>query len=343
MPTFLRPLVHLSIRYSVIIGIVAVLLLVPLFLQSHYYLRILVLIGIYVILTSSLNLVNGYTGLFSLGHAAFYGIGAYTSAILVKQAGWPVWAGMVSAALVAAACGYLIAKPTIRLTGIFLTLVTLGFTIIVMLIFLNWTSLTKGPLGIAGVPAPSFRGKPFLTPVPYYYLILTLDLLVLFCLSRLVNSRFGRALKAIREDDAAADMCGVNLAYYKIAAFVIAAGMAGVAGSFYSHYMRYISPDAFSHLETFAILTMLAFGGPGNLLGPIVGSAVLISLTEAFRAFAAYRMIIYGMLLIFMMLFRREGLLGGKEYSLVLTWPRKKSDTYTTGDKFLISEDTDQE
>lgn len=208
-----------------------------------------------------------------------------------------------------------------------------------MLILLNWTSLTKGPLGIAGVPAPSFRGKPFLTPVPYYYMILALDILVLFCLSRFVNSRFGRALKAIREDEAAAGICGVNLAHYKIAAFVIASAMAGIAGSFYSHYMRYISPDAFSHLETFAILTMLAFGGPGNLLGPIVGSAVLISLTEAFRMFADYRMIIYGLLLIFMMLFRREGLLGGKEYSLVLNWPRKKAQEYGTGDKFLAPED----
>lgn len=342
MTTFFRSLAHLIIRYSMIIGIIFVLLLIPLFFQNHYYLRILVLIGIYVILTSSLNLVNGYTGLFSLGHAAFYGIGAYTSAILVKQVGWPVWGGMILAALVAAACGYLIAKPTIRLTGIFLTLVTLGFTIIVMLVLLNWTSLTKGPLGIAGVPAPSFRGEPFLTPVPYYYLILVLDIVVLFCLSRLVHSRFGRALKAIREDEAAADMCGVNLAHYKIAAFVIAAAMAGIAGSFYSHYMRYISPDAFSHLETFAILTMLAFGGPGNLLGPIVGSVVLITLTEAFRVFADYRMIIYGLLLIFMMLFRREGLLGGKEYSLVLNWPRKKAKEYVTGDKFLVSEETEK-
>ncbi|GAK55323.1 high-affinity branched-chain amino acid ABC transporter, permease protein [Candidatus Vecturithrix granuli] len=335
----LRTLGHALIRNAVIIGIIFVLLLLPLFLKNHYYLRILVLIGIYVILTSSLNLINGYTGLFSIGHAAFYGIGAYTSAILVRLAGWPVWSGMIFAALAAALSGYLIAKPTIRLTGIFLTLVTLGFNIIVMLILLNWTSLTRGPLGIAGIPAPSFQGKPFLTPTPYYYLILALDLLVLFCLSRLVHSRFGRALKAIREDVAAADICGVDPAYYKITAFVIAAGMAGIAGGFYSHYMRYVSPDAFTHLETFAILTMLAFGGPGNLLGPIVGSAILIILTEAFRVFADYRMIIYGSILIFMMLFRREGLLGGKEYSLVLNWPRKKSAEYSTGDKFLVTED----
>ncbi len=337
-----RFLANLIIRYSMIIGIILVLLVIPLFFENLYYLRILVLIGIYVILTSSLNLVNGYTGLFSLGHAAFYGIGAYTSAILVKQAGWPVWGGMIMAALVAAACGYLIAKPTIRLTGIFLALVTLGFTIVVMLILLNWSSLTKGPLGIAGVPAPSFQGKPFLTPVPYYYLILLIDIVVLFCISRLVSSRFGRALKAIREDEAAADMCGINLAHHKITIFVIAAGMAGIAGSFYSHYMRYISPDAFSHLETFAILTMLAFGGPGNLLGPIVGSAVLISLTETFRMFAEYRMIIYGLLLIFMMLFRREGLLGGREYSLILNWPPKKTKKYVTGDKFLASENENE-
>ncbi len=342
MTKLLPSLFDLIIRYSIILGIVIVLLSIPLFIENSYNLRILIHVGIYVILTSSLNLINGYTGMFSIGHAAFYGIGAYTSALVVMRLGLPIWVGIPAAACMAACCGYLIAKPAIRLKGVFLALVTLGFNMIVMLVFLNWTSLTRGPLGIAGIPAPSFQGKPFLTPVPYYYLILVLDLAVIFCLARLVNSRFGRALKAIREDDNAADMCGVNLAYYKITAFAIAAFMAGIAGGFYSHYMRYVSPDAFSNLETFAIITMLAFGGPGNLIGPIVGSAVLVILTEVFRGFADYRMVIYGTLLILMMVFRREGLVGGKEYSLVLNWPRKKVKEYATGDKFLASEEGDE-
>jgi branched-chain amino acid transport system permease protein len=328
-------LISWLIRHSILIGIILALFLLPLILKNAYILRILIFAGIYVILVSSLNLVNGYTGLFSLGHAAFYGIGAYTSAIVVMRLGFPIWLGMIAAALIAAFFGYLIAHPTTRLTGTYLSLATLGFNIIIMLVFLNWDALTRGPLGIAGIPAPSFLGQKFLSPVPYYYLILVLAFLTIFCLNRLVHSRFGLALKAIREDEQAAAANGINLVYYKVAAFIIAAGIAGIAGSFYAHYMMYISPDTFSQLEAFAILTMLAFGGPGNLVGPVVGAVGLTCVTEVFRSFGDFRMITYGVLLVLMMLFRREGLLGGKEYTLILTWPPQKKELYMGGDKFL--------
>jgi len=162
-----------------------------------------------------------------------------------------------------------------------------------------------------------------------------LDVLVIFALSRLVRSRFGRALKAIREDERAAQACGIPLAHFKTVAFMLGAALAGLAGSFYAHYMRYISPDAFSYTETFNIITILYFGGPGNLLGPIVGSAILISATEAFRVFAAYRMIIFGTVLVGTMLLRREGLLGGREYSFLITWPPRKKVDYGKGDRFM--------
>ena len=201
---------------------------------------------------------------------------------------------MPAAALAAAAAAWLIAIPTLKLKGVYLTVTTLGLNVIIMLVFLNWVELTNGPLGVSGIPAPTLFGHKLSAPADYYYLILAVDVLVIFALSRLVRSRFGRALKAIREDERAAHACGVPLARYKTSAFVLGAAIAGLAGSFYAHYMRYISPDAFSYTETFNIITMLAFGGPGNLLGPIVGSAILISATEAFRVFAAYRMIIFG-------------------------------------------------
>lgn len=330
-----KPLFALCVRYSVLFLVLVALAMAPLVVHDAYIIRILVLVGIYVLLTSSLNLVNGYTGMFSLGHAAFYGVGAYTSAILVLRTGCSVWCGMAAATLSAAATAWLIAKPTLKLKGVYLTLTTLGLNIIIMLVFLNWVDLTRGPLGIAGIPVPRLFGRRFTTPVAYYYLIFIIDAVTIFFLSRLVRSRFGRALKAIREDERAAHACGIPLAHYKTVAFVISAALAGLAGSFYAHYMRYISPDAFSHLETFNIITILSFGGPGNLLGPIAGSAILISATEAFRAFASYRMIIFGAVLVGTMLIRRQGLVGGREYSFLLQWPRKKRVDYGKGDQFM--------
>jgi branched-chain amino acid transport system permease protein len=330
-----HPLVVPCVRYSGVVLLLAALVAAPPLIGDPYVIRIMVMIGIYVLLTSSLNLVNGYTGLFSLGHAAFFGVGAYASAILVMRSGCSVWFGMPAAALAAGAVAWLIAKPTLKLNGIYLTLTTLGLNIIIMLIFLNWVELTNGPLGIAGIPVPTLFGKRLNAPANYYYVVLAVDIVAIFALSRLVRSRFGRALKAIREDERAASACGVPLARYKTIAFVLSAALAGLAGSLYAHYMRYISPDAFSYTETFYIITILAFGGPGNLIGPIVGAAILISATEALRVFADYRMILFGTVLVATMLLRREGLLGGREYSFLITWPRRKTTDFGKGDRFL--------
>lgn len=323
------------IRRSLVFGLLLVLAIFPIFYDNPYFLRIMIAIGIYAVLTSSLNLVNGYTGMFSVGHAAYYGVGAYTSAIVVMRLGAPVAVGMMAGGIMAALAGFLISRPTLRLKGIYLTLVTLGFNIIVMLIFLNWESLTRGPLGIAGIPSPRVFGETIFLPKPYYYLILLINLGVLLVLGRLVHSRYGRALKAIREDQDAAAANGVDLAYYKVTAFMISAGLAGVAGGFYAHYMSYISPDSFDHIESFLILTMLVFGGTGNLVAPVAGTALLVMLTEIFRVFKEYRMIIYGVLLIFMMLFRREGMLGDREYRFMLRWPPRQKVQYGEGDRYM--------
>lgn len=340
MSRLFKEIIYFFIRNSIILGILILLLFLPLLLQNQYILRIIILIGIYIILTSSLNLIVGYTGIYGIGHVAFYGIGAYTSAIIVMKTGVPVWAGIVFAALVAGVCGQLIGRLTLRLKEkLFVALVSLGFSIIVMLIFLNWMRLTNGPLGISGIPAPVFNRRPFKTLTPYYYYIFFLDCIIIFLLSRLVNSRFGRALKAIREDELAAAANGINTSYYKIAAFTIAAAMAGIAGGFFSHYIRFISPDSFWFMESFVMLAMLVFGGRGNLFGPIAGVVTLISLTEMFRIFDNYRMIIYGTLLIFTMLFRKEGLMGGREFSLKIKWPPEKEKVFTVGDRFLDIKD----
>ena len=332
MPRMLRSI----LANAPYIGILAVLMLVPTVAPNDYYIQVAVFMGIYAILTLSLNLLNGYVGLLSIGHAAFYGIGAYASAKLMMAMGVPFLLCMLGAGLIAGAFGYLIAKVTLRLSGIYMTLVTLGFNIILFLVLQNWMSFTNGPLGIMDIPEPDIFGYHISSRTGYYYLILVLVLLTLVSMHRLIGCRFGRALIAIREDELAAEAMGVNTTRYKIQAFVLAAFYAGVAGSFYAHFIGFISPDSFYIYESFILLAMLAFGGQGNLIGPVVGAAALILLPEVFRGLMEYRMIVYGSVLVVMMLVRRQGLLGGKEYSLRLRWfdePEKK--VFTRGDKFL--------
>lgn len=288
----------------------AALAALPLFVRSEYILRIAVYAGIYVILASSLNITNGYTGLFSFGHAAFYGIGAYTAAILATRAGFPFWLTLPLGGAVAGIFGTAIALPTLRLTGIFLALVTIGFQEITYLVILNWISLTRGPMGIPGIPPATIRGLALVGNREYYYLILVLDVIVLFVLSRIVTSRLGRSFVAIREDELAAQSAGIAAFPTKVLSFVIATFFAGIAGAFYAHYARFVSADSFRLDETFVILTMLIVGGMGSLLGPVIGAVFLVVLPEASRFLAEYRGVVYGLILIGVILFRPEGIAG---------------------------------
>jgi branched-chain amino acid transport system permease protein len=322
------------------LAIVAVIALIPLFIRNTYYIQILIFIGLYSILALSLNLLNGYVGLLSIGHAAFYGIGAYASAKLVMEVGLPFPLAMFGSGIIAGIFGYLIAKPTLRLSGIYMTLATLGFNMIFFLILQNWMSFTNGPLGIMDIPPPSIFGYVIESRIQYYYLIFFLLLLTIGSMHRLITCRFGRALVGIRENELAAEAMGVHTTRYKIQAFVLAAFYAGIAGSYYAHFVKYISPDSFYIYESFILLAMLAFGGQGNLIGPVVGAAILIVIPEVFRFLQEYRMLVYGSVLIIMMLVRRQGLLGGKNYSLRLTrFDDQPEAVYTRGDKFLPAEE----
>jgi len=319
--------------------IVALLAAVPAVITNLYHIQVMIFIGIYIILTLSLNLLNGYVGLLSIGHAAFYGIGAYASAKLVMEAGLPFTLAMPCAGAVAGIFGYLIAKPTLRLSGIYMTLATLGFNMICFLILQNWMSFTNGPLGIMDIPPPNIFGYEIETRVQYYYLIFFLVLLTVVSMHRLMTCRFGRALVSIRENELAAEAMGVNTTRYKVQAFVLAAFFAGIAGSYYAHFVKYISPDSFYIYESFILLAMLAFGGQGNLIGPVVGAAVLIVIPELIRFLQEYRMLVYGGVLIIMMLVRRQGLLGGRDYSLRLRrFDEPEKVVFTRGDKFLPTE-----
>ena len=318
------------------IVVLAALISAPEVVPNPYYLQVMTFVGIYVILALSLNLLNGYLGLLSIGHASFYGIGAYGSAKLVMELNVPFVLAMPGAGAIAGAFGYLIAKPTLRLSGIYMTLATLGFNIVLFLILQNWMSFTNGPLGVKDIPHPVIFGFSVQSRKDYYYLILFLVLLTVWSMRRLIDSRFGRALVAIREDELAAEATGVYTAQYKVRCFVISAFYAGVAGSFYAHFVKYISPDSFYITESFLLLAMLALGGQGNLAGPIAGATALVVIPEVFRFLQEVRMFIYGGILIVMMLFRRQGLLGDKDYRLQLPWFQKESKpVYSRGDKFL--------
>jgi len=332
MPRILRSL----LANASYLAILALLAAVPAFLPNPYHVQVLVFIGIYMILTLSLNLLNGYVGLLSIGHAAFYAVGAYASAKLTIELHLPWLAALAGSGAIAGLFGYVIAKPTLRLSGIYLTLVTLGFNMILFLVLQNWMGFTNGPLGIMDIPPPSLFGRVIDSRVEYYYLILALAVLTVITMHRLMTCRFGRALTAIRENELAAEATGVDTTRYKVQAFVLAAFYAGLAGSFYAHFVKFVSPDSFTINESFVLLAMLAFGGQGNLIGPVVGAAVLILIPEVFRPLQEYRMFVYGGILVVMMLVRRQGLLGGRPYSLRLArFDETEKKVYLRGDKFL--------
>jgi len=323
-------------------ALLAALIVAPLFIENQYILQVMIFVGIYIMLTLSLNLLNGYVGLIALGHAGFYGIGAYASAKFSLDLGFPFLLSLICSGIVAGFFGYLLGRPTLRLSGIYLALATLGFNVVVWLLLLNWMSFTNGPLGIMSIPPPTIFGYEIETRSDYFYLILALVVLTIVSMHRLINSRFGRALVAIREDDLAAEAIGIDTTRYKVQAFVLSAFYAGLAGSFYAHFVKYVSPDSFTHIESFVILAMLALGGTGNLFGPVVGAVILIVIPEVFRGLLEYRMIIYGGILVVMMLVRREGLLGGRDYSLRLRFLDEPEPEYTQGDKFLPDTEGDE-
>ncbi len=286
------------------------ILILPNFLNG-YMLRIAILIGIYMVLASSLNIIIGFTGMFSLGHAAFYGIGAYVSALLATKLGLSFWFTMIMGGVAAGIMGAFIGLATLRLRAIFLAFTTLGFGEIVRIVILNWISVTRGPMGVTGIPAPRLLGKPF-NSVAFFYWVLLLVIVTLVVIRRIYNSRIGRAFVAIREDELAGKSMGINIFAFKTLAFTLACFIAGIAGATYAHFARYISADQFAGPESFIILTMVALGGTGSLIGPLLGAFILVLIPEAFRFLAEFRMVLYGAILISVIVLRPGGIVGVK-------------------------------
>lgn len=263
-----------------------------------YYLRILILIGINIILALGLNLTTGVTGQLSMGHAGFMSIGAYTSAILAMQYGVPFFASLLLGALAAACFGVVIGIPTLRLEGDYLAMVTIGFAEIIRVFFLNFEPGGKA-VGLSGIP----QNTTFLT-------VWILVLVIVFLNAKLLKSRTGRALYAIRENEIAAESSGVNTTRLKVLAFTVGAFLGGLGGGLYAHYMYFISPQDFGFMKSIELLNMVVLGGMGSIPGTILGTVILTLAPELLRVVAEYRLLFYGALLVILMIFRPNGLLG---------------------------------
>lgn len=278
-----------------------------------YYIRIAMLAGIAVTLAVSLNLINGFTGQFSIGHAGFMAVGAYSSAyfsvsyganLALKLGGgtlgWMV--ALALATLIGSACaglaGLVVGVPSLRLKGDYLAIVTLGFGQIIV-VFLNNIDAIGGARGYSGIPI-----------VKSFFWIFLIAILIIVIVYNIVNSAFGRALISIREDELAAEAMGVNTTRYKVMAFVISSAMAGAGGVLLAHFDGYLNPKSFEFIKSFEILIMIILGGLGSIVGSVLGAIVLTILPEALRGFAEYRMVIYSLLLIVLMITRPQGLLG---------------------------------
>ncbi len=283
----------------------------------EYLLHILVITGIYVILTLSLNLVVGYTGLAALGHAAFSCVGAYASSLLALNYGVSPWIGLLVGACVAAILGVFIGAPSLRLKGDYLAIATFGLGVIVYSVAKNWMSVTRGPMGLPGIPGFSFFGIQLSSVWTYLILVAFFVFLTYFIIRRVVKSPFGRILRGIREDEIGTLAMGKDVNKHKIMVFVIGAFFAGIAGSLYAHYITFIDPSSFTVMESITILLMVVFGGMGSLGGSFVGAAILVIFPELLRFLgmpssvaAPLRQMIYGLLLIVLMLYRPQGILG---------------------------------
>jgi branched-chain amino acid transport system permease protein len=279
------------------------------FLLDAYWVDVLNSVGLYALLALSLNLILGDAGLFNMGQAAFYAVGAYVAAILSTRLHMPIlWALPVSG-LAAAAFAAVVARPVIHLRGDYLLIVTIGMGEIVRIALVNDVGgLTGGANGIFGIARPSVLGHRIRTPQDFFFLIWAFVALTVFLFHRLEQSRFGRALNYLREDQVAAEGSGVNTARYKLLAFVVGAAWAGMTGSLYAAKMTIISPESFSFWESVLVFIIVILGGSGSIPGVIVGAFLVVGLPEIFRGFATARMLVFGLVMMVMMVFRTQGL-----------------------------------
>jgi branched-chain amino acid transport system permease protein len=294
-----------------VIGLAVLLMAVPLQLVNPFALSLLNQIGLLVMVVLGLNLFTGYAGQISLGHAAFFGLGAYGSAILTATYHWPAWPTMLLVALAVALVALVIGVPTLRLYGHYLAMATLGFNYAVHIIFIQWDHVTGGPSGLSGIPPLRLGGVSFNTDLKFYYLVWTFALIALTLCLNLVRTGVGRGLAALAQDEVAAASLGVDVRRDKVRVFVLSAVLASVAGSLYAHYFTHINPDAFSIFKSLDLVIMVVVGGLGSIWGTLFGVSFVVILPYFLESLEQYFDIIHGLILVLILMFLPQGLVSG--------------------------------
>jgi branched-chain amino acid transport system permease protein len=300
-------------QITILLCLLAVILY-PIVVKDLYFMHMAILIGIYAMSAISVNLILGYAGQLSLGHTAFFGVGSYLSALAFLNLGIPLWGGMVFALVGSGILGYIVAKLALKLRGAYFVIMTIGVAEVLKLVALNWVGVTKGPMGLTDIAAPTlslgqmgtlnFSGK-----VPYYYLVLLFLVLSAALQYRLIRSPFGRAFISIRENEDLARSVGINSYKYLVIVVVISASIAGVSGALYAHYVSFIDPGVFAFFFSVNLVMMVIGGGQGTFIGPILGAILFTAIPELLRVFGDTRIAIYALLVIFFVIFMPKGVL----------------------------------
>lgn len=300
---------------------------------NEYNGQLLTLAGIYVIVSLSLNLISGFTGQLSLGHAGFMAIGAYTTAVAITRFAIPVPIALILGGMMTALFGIAIGFPALRLKGDYLAITTLGFGEIIRVIIVNLEPLTGGAAGLKGIPPLSSTGDFILDAIVEFTWVYVVAILVIAAMSNLIRSSHGRAIISVREDEIAANSMGINVASAKVFAFTLSAFIAGVGGGLYAVYFGYLNPTMFGWLNSVNFVVIVVMGGMGSISGTIIAAVAFTYLQEWLRVFEDYRLVVFGFALIVLMLFAPKGLMGNKELSMVrlVNWlPRKLSGKGST-------------
>lgn len=301
--------VKMKKEYRPVLVLSVILLIVPWILPNRYFLSIAVLVGIYTLIVIGLNLLIGYAGQISLGHAAFYGLGGYAAAILTTRFNWSPLVSLVAALFLVGLIAWLIGQPTLKLKGHYLAMATLGFGLIVQILLDEMVELTGGPQGISGIPKFAIFGLKFSGDFQLYFLVWGLVMVTQIMVINLIRGKIGRAFLAIHTNEAAAQSLGVDTAQLKLVVFVISAVLAGLAGGLYAYSINYLSPEPFGFGFSILLLTMVIIGGMGDLWGPFLGTFLLGILPEVLRTFKDYDILVYGLLLMLIVIFKPRGII----------------------------------
>lgn len=300
-----------NLGFWIIFGI---MMLWPILYPNRYYLNVMIFTGTNTLVATGLNLLFGYAGQISMGHATFLGIGAYCSAFLTVKLGWNPWLGLFIGILVTSFSSFLIGLPSLKLRGYYLAMATLAFGIIMETFFIELKSITGGPDGIGGIPALSLFGFKFNTDLRYYYLVWVIVAFLSLLVINLVNSKAGRGMRAMHESELAAEVLGINTFRYKLTIFIVSAIYASIGGSLFAHYITHITPESFSFMQSILIIVMVVIGGMGKIWGPLLGAGIMTVLPETLRAFEAYHEIAYGLILVLIMMYFTDGIAGALSF-----------------------------